>query len=139
MHVSHPDPRLCPWFWQPKHVKFTWSHHARRFLIGVDILVRSTLVLVGVPQGATQNTLVATYGDLANVEELIKGDDVAAVILEPVVGNSGYIKPTKVIYCSIFIQQRRVPSRMKIFARQRNLVLSRHVIPRRTFVSNFRV
>lgn len=51
----------------------------------------------GVPQGATQNTLVATYGDLANVEELIKGGDVAAVILEPVVGNSGYIAPTKVI------------------------------------------
>lgn len=50
----------------------------------------------GVPQGSTQNTLVATYNDLANVEELIKGGDVAAVILEPVVGNSGFIKPTEV-------------------------------------------
>lgn len=47
------------------------------------------------PQGATQNTLVATYNDLANVEELIKGGDIAAVILEPVVGNSGFIKPTQ--------------------------------------------
>lgn len=46
------------------------------------------------PQGSTQNTLVATYNDLENVEELIKGGDVAAVILEPVVGNSGFIKPT---------------------------------------------
>lgn len=48
------------------------------------------------PQGATRNTLVATYNDVANVEELIKDGDVAAVILEPVVGNSGYIAPTKV-------------------------------------------
>jgi len=48
----------------------------------------------GVPQGSTKDTLVATYNDLANVEELIKGGDVAAVILEPVVGNSGFIKPT---------------------------------------------
>lgn len=54
------------------------------------------LVAEGVPQGATASTLVATFNDLANVEELIKGGDVAAVILEPVVGNSGYIPPTKV-------------------------------------------
>lgn len=54
------------------------------------------LWFLGVPQGSTQNTLVATYNDLANVEELIKGGDVAAVILEPVVGNSGFIKPTEV-------------------------------------------
>ena len=47
------------------------------------------------PQGSTQNTLVARYNDLANVEELIKGGDIAAVILEPVVGNSGFIQPTK--------------------------------------------
>lgn len=51
--------------------------------------------LSGVPQGATQNTLVATYNDLANVEELIKGGDIAAVILEPIVGNSGFIQPTQ--------------------------------------------
>lgn len=37
---------------------------------------------------------MATYNDLANVEELIKNEDVAAVILEPVVGNSGFIRPT---------------------------------------------
>ena len=49
----------------------------------------------GVPQGATKSTLVATYNDLASVEELLKSNSVAAVILEPVVGNSGFIKPTK--------------------------------------------
>ena len=40
--------------------------------------------------------MVATYNDLASVEEILKKSEVAAVILEPVVGNSGFIPPTKV-------------------------------------------
>merc|ERR1719164_116198 len=39
--------------------------------------------------------MVATYNDLASVEEILKKSEVAAVILEPVVGNSGFIPPTK--------------------------------------------
>lgn len=42
-------------------------------------------------------TLTATYNDLDSVRELFqkfKGE-VAGVILEPVVGNSGYIEPTR--------------------------------------------
>merc|ERR1712060_268947 len=35
------------------------------------------------------------YNDLNSVEELLKSNEVAAVILEPVVGNSGFIQPTK--------------------------------------------
>jgi glutamate-1-semialdehyde 2,1-aminomutase len=50
----------------------------------------------GVPSSSTSDTLVAPYGDLASVEKLLKAHpDVAAVILEPVVGNAGFIKPTK--------------------------------------------
>ena len=49
----------------------------------------------GVPAGATKQTMVATYGDLASVEEILKSQPCAAVILEPVVGNSGFIAPTK--------------------------------------------
>jgi len=49
----------------------------------------------GVPKGATSGTLCATYNDLNSVEELLKNHEVAAVILEPVVGNSGFIPPTK--------------------------------------------
>eukprot|EP00931_Biecheleriopsis_adriatica_P052548 TRINITY_DN3058_c0_g1_i1.p1 TRINITY_DN3058_c0_g1~~TRINITY_DN3058_c0_g1_i1.p1 ORF type:complete len:516 (+),score=128.42 TRINITY_DN3058_c0_g1_i1:73-1620(+) len=49
----------------------------------------------GVPKGATSGTLCATYNDLNSVEELLKSNEVAAVILEPVVGNSGFIPPTK--------------------------------------------
>ena len=49
----------------------------------------------GVPAASTATTLCAKYNDLASVEALIKNHDVAAVIIEPVVGNSGFIKPTK--------------------------------------------
>jgi len=49
----------------------------------------------GVPKGATTSTLCAEYNNLESVEELLKENEVAAVILEPVVGNSGFIPPTK--------------------------------------------
>lgn len=39
--------------------------------------------------------MVAPYGDLNTVKKLLQENDVAAVILEPVVGNAGFIKPTK--------------------------------------------
>ncbi|CBJ27347.1 glutamate-1-semialdehyde 2,1-aminomutase, putative chloroplast precursor [Ectocarpus siliculosus] len=81
-----------------KIVKFDGCYHghADGFLVqaGSGVATLGLPDSPGVPQGSTQNTLVATYNDLENVEELIKGGDVAAVILEPVVGNSGFIKPT---------------------------------------------
>merc|ERR1711920_1075997 len=49
----------------------------------------------GVPAGATTGTLCAQYNNLESVEALLKDNEVAAVILEPVVGNSGFIPPTK--------------------------------------------
>jgi glutamate-1-semialdehyde 2,1-aminomutase len=50
-----------------------------------------------VPKVVAAGTLVATYNSLASVEDLLKAypTEIAAVILEPVVGNSGYIEPTK--------------------------------------------
>ena len=49
----------------------------------------------GVPSAATADTLVATFNDLGSVEKLLREnkDQVAAIILEPVVGNSGFIAP----------------------------------------------
>jgi glutamate-1-semialdehyde 2,1-aminomutase len=50
-----------------------------------------------VPASSTSDTLVATYNDLASVEKLLQENkgQVAAIILEPVVGNSGFIAPSK--------------------------------------------
>lgn len=49
----------------------------------------------GVPQGATADTLVAEYNNLESVRALLQRNpgQVAAVIVEPVVGNAGFITP----------------------------------------------
>lgn len=47
----------------------------------------------GVPEGAARDTIVVPYNDLAAVEQALAGDDVAAVIVEPVAGNMGLVVP----------------------------------------------
>jgi glutamate-1-semialdehyde 2,1-aminomutase len=47
----------------------------------------------GVPESLAAMTLTATFNDLADVERLLATNDVAAVIIEPVVGNGGFIAP----------------------------------------------
>lgn len=51
----------------------------------------------GVPTGATQDTLVAPYNDLEAVRALFdaQGEDIAAVIVEPVAGNMGLVPPVE--------------------------------------------
>lgn len=80
-------------------IKFDGCYHghADSFLVqaGSGIATLGLPDSPGVPSGATKSTMVATYNDLASVEAILKTNDCAAVILEPVVGNSGFIKPTK--------------------------------------------
>jgi glutamate-1-semialdehyde 2,1-aminomutase len=49
----------------------------------------------GVPQGAAQDTLTAPFNDLEAVETIFKshGEEIAAIIVEPVAGNMGVIPP----------------------------------------------
>src|SRR5699024_5378041 len=49
----------------------------------------------GVPEGVTQDTLVAHYNDLDSVKQafLEYGDDIACIIVEPVAGNMNCIPP----------------------------------------------
>ncbi len=50
----------------------------------------------GVPADTTRHTLVLNYNDTAGLEQAFagQGDDIAAVILEPVVGNMNLVRPT---------------------------------------------
>merc|ERR1740130_1176870 len=79
-----------------KVIKFNGCYHghADSFLVQAGSGV-ATLGLPGSPAGATKDTLVAKYNDIESVKALLKDHDVAAIILEPVVGNSGFIPPTK--------------------------------------------
>jgi glutamate-1-semialdehyde 2,1-aminomutase len=50
---------------------------------------------LGIPEETTKNTLVLPYNDMESFEKTIEleGDDIAAVIIEPVIGNAGVILP----------------------------------------------
>ena len=51
----------------------------------------------GVPQDLVKHTLVLPYNDVVAIEEVFKkqGDQIAAVILEPIAGNMNLIQPSK--------------------------------------------
>jgi glutamate-1-semialdehyde 2,1-aminomutase len=52
---------------------------------------------LGIPEETTCNTIVLPYNDVAALEATFKaeGNDIAAVIIEPVIGNVGLILPKK--------------------------------------------
>jgi len=84
-----------------KIIKFDGCYHghADSFLVAAGSGV-ATLGLPdspGVTSGASATTLVATYNDLESVKALLEAnkDEVAGIILEGVVGNSGFIVPDK--------------------------------------------
>jgi glutamate-1-semialdehyde 2,1-aminomutase len=84
-----------------KIIKFDGCYHghADAFLVAAGSGV-ATLGLPdspGVTVGASQSTLVATYNDLETVKALFQANkgEIAGVILEGVVGNSGFIVPDK--------------------------------------------
>merc|ERR1712151_669328 len=82
-----------------KVIKFEGCYHghADSFLVqaGSGVATLGLPDSPGVPKGATSGTLCAQYNNLESVEAILKENECAAVILEPVVGNSGFIAPTK--------------------------------------------
>ncbi|GFR42469.1 hypothetical protein Agub_g3377 [Astrephomene gubernaculifera] len=84
-----------------KVIKFTGCYHghADSFLVkaGSGVITLGLPDSPGVPKSTAAATLTATYNDLESVKELFAANkgEVAGVILEPVVGNSGFIVPTK--------------------------------------------
>jgi glutamate-1-semialdehyde 2,1-aminomutase len=84
-----------------KIIKFEGCYHghADAFLVqaGSGVATLGLPDSPGVPNGATKATLCAEYNNLDSVKTIFdeNKDEIAAVILEPVVGNSGFIKPDK--------------------------------------------
>lgn len=57
----------------------------------------------GVPQDLVKHTLVLPYNDVAAIEEVfqMQGDQIAAVIIEPIAGNMNLIQPSKAFLTAI--------------------------------------
>tara|TARA_Y100001968_G_scaffold288434_1_gene290693 strand:- start:5181 stop:6518 length:1338 start_codon:yes stop_codon:yes gene_type:complete len=82
-----------------KVIKFEGCYHghADMFLVkaGSGVATLGLPDSPGVPRSTTSNTLTAPYNDLEAVKELFaeNPDAICGVILEPIVGNAGFITP----------------------------------------------
>ena len=82
-----------------KIIKFEGCYHghADMFLVkaGSGVATLGLPDSPGVPKSTTSNTLTAPYNDLDAVKQLLEENpgEVAGVMLEPIVGNAGFIPP----------------------------------------------
>lgn len=82
-----------------KIIKFTGCYHGHADCLlikaGSGVATLGIPGSAGVPEGATRDTLSVPFNDLEGVRELFKRypQEIAGVILEPVVGNAGLIEP----------------------------------------------
>lgn len=82
-----------------KIVKFRGCYHGHgdSFLVqaGSGALTFGNPSSPGVTRGAAQDTLIAEFNDLGSVKKLFaaQGEEIAAIIVEPVVGNMGVLPP----------------------------------------------
>ncbi|MBO8138424.1 MAG: glutamate-1-semialdehyde 2,1-aminomutase [Desulfotomaculum sp.] len=82
-----------------KIVKFEGCYHGHAdFLLikaGSGALTHGVPTSPGVPENIAGNTITAPYNDLKTLKKIfsMEGEDIAAVILEPVAGNMGVIPP----------------------------------------------
>lgn len=82
-----------------KFIKFEGCYHGHAdcFLVraGSGLATLGSPDSSGVPAKAAEDTLVAVYNDEKSVEQLFEkyGDDIAAVIIEPVAANMGLVLP----------------------------------------------
>src|SRR5204862_917773 len=81
-------------------VKFAGCYHGHVDALLVQAGSSATTLGVpnspGVPKGCTADTLVLRFNDVDGLDEAFRsrGDKIAGVILEPVVGNMGLVTPS---------------------------------------------
>lgn len=82
-----------------KIVKFAGHYHGHADMLlaqaGSGLATLSLPDCAGVPAAAVADTLVLPFNDVASLEQLFKeqGEQLACVIIEPIAGNVGFIRP----------------------------------------------
>lgn len=82
-----------------KFIKFEGCYHGHSDALlvkaGSGALTLGVPSSPGVPQGCTEDTLVATFNDLDSVTTLFEqyGNDIAGIIVEPIAGNMNCVLP----------------------------------------------
>lgn len=82
-----------------KIIKFNGCYHGHSdgLLVkaGSGVMTAGVPDSLGVPEGCTQDTLSAVYNDLESVKEHFErgGEEIAAIIVEPVAANMGVVPP----------------------------------------------
>lgn len=82
-----------------KLIKFNGCYHGHSDSLlvkaGSGLLTLGIPSTPGIPASITEHTLTADFNDLEQVEQLFKKypDDIAAIIVEPVAGNMGFVLP----------------------------------------------
>ncbi len=80
-------------------VKFEGCYHGAHDYVlargGSQASTSGASASLGVPKAAIRSTLVLPFNDIPALEEAVdrRGDEIAAVIIEPVMGNAGVIPP----------------------------------------------
>lgn len=92
--------RLARGFTQKnKIIKFNGCYHGHNDSLlaksGSGMLTLGIPSSPGIPASITEHTLTANYNDLADVERIFESypHDVAAIIIEPIAGNMGFVLP----------------------------------------------
>lgn len=79
-------------------LKFAGNYHGHfdLALLGAGASAHTTdAAASGIPDGVMRDVAVARYNDLASVDAFLHGreSDLAAIVVEPIVGNMGYVAP----------------------------------------------
>ncbi len=83
-----------------KIIKFSGCYHGHSDALlvaaGSGVATLSIPGSKGVPEEAVKNTLIAEYNNIESVKQLIdQHKDIAGIILEPVAGNMGVVRPNQ--------------------------------------------
>jgi glutamate-1-semialdehyde 2,1-aminomutase len=96
---------------RPRILKFGGNYHGHSDLALIDAGASAGdgAARAGIPDGVRQDVRIARYNDLVSVDEQLDrgGDDLAAIVVEPIAANMGLVPPVAGFLEGLFQRARR--------------------------------